>query len=81
MKVIGSLFQNFLNLEYSKKKNEIIFYSKAHDSIYFQDIIKILEKKYLKKIIILTSDKNDICYSLKSENIKIFYIGSGLLEH
>ena len=33
----------FLNLEIFK--NEIIFYSEgSHDSIYFQDIIKILEK-------------------------------------
>ena len=67
--------------EIQKKKNEIIFYSEgSHDTIYFEEIIKILVNKYSKNIIILTSDRNDICYKLKSENINVFYIGFGLLR-
>ena len=79
---LKKILSNFIEfLDNQKKKKEIIFYSEgSHDSIYFEGIIEILSKKFNKEVIILTSEEDDIIFKLKSNNVKIFYIGSGFFR-
>lgn len=79
---LKKILSNFIEfLDNQKKKKEIIFYSEgSHDSIYFEGIIEILSKKFNKEVIILTSEEDDIIFKLKSNNVKIFFIGSGFFR-
>ena len=79
---LKKIIQNFIKfLDCQKKNKEIVFYSEgSHDSIYFEGIIDILSRKFDKDLIILTSEEDDIIFNLKSNNIKVFYIGSGFIR-
>ena len=71
-------FFKFINVQEEK---DVIFYSEgSHDTIYYKNIIKILESKYSTKILILTSEKKDIAFDLKSKLTEILFIGDGFFR-
>lgn len=77
LKTIKDFFK-FINIQ---EKKDIIFYSEgSHDTIYYRDIIKALEKKYNNEILILTSDKKDFAFELKSNLTNILYVGDGFFR-
>jgi len=77
LKIIKDFFK-FINIQ---EKKDIIFYSEgSHDTIYYKNIIKVLEKKYNNKILILTSDKKDFAFELKSKLTNILYVGDGFFR-
>lgn len=73
--------KNFFKFIKIQNKKEIIFYSEgSHDTIYYKKIIKILDKKYKNKILILTSEKKDIAFELVSDFTDTIYIGDGFFR-
>ena len=56
------------------KKKDIIFYSEgSHDTIYYKDIIKILEEEYNVKILVLTSEKKILLNKIKLNKYNIYW--------
>ena len=73
--------KEFLKFIKIQKKKDIIFYSEgSHDTIYYKDIIKILEEEYNVKILVLTSEKKDIAFQIKSNLTNIIFIGDGFFR-
>ncbi len=73
--------KGFLEFKKIQNKQDIIFYSEgSHDSIYYRDIIKILNEKFNTKILVLTSERKDIAFELKSSSTNVLYVGDGFFR-
>jgi len=83
------MFQNFLSArknikEYDRLSSdfkEIVFYSESKTYWdYFVNIINELNNSHKKRITFLTSDYNDFAFNYSNKNLKVLYIGDGILR-